>query len=447
MRTSRISAALVSLSIFLTGPAAVRGQPKPAQAPPKDWKGDQVFRLSVETWDAARSDTRAAKPTAAYHVDVRHYTVAPAADMPYWILIFEPSPGTPRRLRGSYSTWVYKDGHLVAKAEREFPRQEREEREVISFIDNSAVARPFEGMPMELVAPTLPRKFANDKGTMELLREDDGDNILMVAVIKIKGHDQVQITQTWRKGEIWWREYTREVNGRKVLQAKFTSIIPLTQFNKEKALRENHNAHTTWDDRLTVKVNVVKQDAKVSEMIDPVLKASGVTLTVDESLRGYVPSFGYCQFKDCPAWVVVNFVASHYHEAKWEVRKGGYVLKPAMTMTDAGLKNIADADEITSLNLFSTQVTNEGLKELVRFPELATLDLANTRITDAGLKELASLKNLESLDLECTQVTEAGLKHLVGLKKLKSLNLRHTKVSRAGLVELQNAMPRWDIVR
>ena len=77
----------------------------------------------------------------------------------------------------------------------------------------------------------------------------------------------------------------------------------------------------------------------------------------------------------------------------------------------------------------------------VRSPEhhaaLRTSDLYWTGgITDAGLKEMAALEHLTTLDLSFTQVTAAGLKELAGLKNLRSLNISGTHVTNKGLKEL-----------
>jgi hypothetical protein len=75
------------------------------------------------------------------------------------------------------------------------------------------------------------------------------------------------------------------------------------------------------------------------------------------------------------------------------------------------------------------------------------LSFENTSLTDAGLKELAGLENLTSLDLRHTKVTDAGLKELAGLKNLILLVLEETKVTGAGVKELQKALPNCRIQR
>ncbi len=81
-------------------------------------------------------------------------------------------------------------------------------------------------------------------------------------------------------------------------------------------------------------------------------------------------------------------------------------------LKNAGLKELKDLKQLTTLYLNSTQVTNEGLKELKHLEKLTTLSLGVTQVTDAGLKELKHLKQLTSLKLDHTKVTDAGVKEL-----------------------------------
>ena len=76
------------------------------------------------------------------------------------------------------------------------------------------------------------------------------------------------------------------------------------------------------------------------------------------------------------------------------------------------------------------------------------VSLFTTAVTDAGLKELKDLKQLTTLDLDGTKVTDAGLKELKDLKQLTSLNLMNTEqVTDDGVADLQKALPGCKISR
>ena len=116
-------------------------------------------------------------------------------------------------------------------------------------------------------------------------------------------------------------------------------------------------------------------------------------------------------------------------------------------VTDAGLKELKELKTLSSLNLASTKVTDTGLKELKEIKTLSSLDLSYTKVTDAGLKELKDLKNLASLNLYGSKITDAGLKDLQDVKTLSALNLGGTKVTDAGVKELQAALPKCKVTR
>jgi hypothetical protein len=100
------------------------------------------------------------------------------------------------------------------------------------------------------------------------------------------------------------------------------------------------------------------------------------------------------------------------------------------------------------LDLSRTPIPDAGLKELAKLQQLTSLDLSRTRITDAGLKELAKLQQLTSLDVRETKITDAGLKEVAKLQQLTSLNLRRCdEITDAGVAELKKALPKCEIDR
>ena len=68
-------------------------------------------------------------------------------------------------------------------------------------------------------------------------------------------------------------------------------------------------------------------------------------------------------------------------------------------------------------------------------------------LTDAGLKELRELKNLTSLCLWNTPITDVGLGELKELKTLTLIKLTGAPVTDAGVNDLQKALPRCTILR
>jgi hypothetical protein len=120
----------------------------------------------------------------------------------------------------------------------------------------------------------------------------------------------------------------------------------------------------------------------------------------------------------------------------------------------AGGKRPLTSADVIALDLAGTSVTDAGLKELADLRNLHSLNLNNTEVTDKGLKELARFKRLETLNLDSCHVTDAGLRELAELSGLKVLTLydsfigyRTVQVTDAGVAELKKALPYCTIKR
>jgi len=107
-------------------------------------------------------------------------------------------------------------------------------------------------------------------------------------------------------------------------------------------------------------------------------------------------------------------------------------------LSDAGLKELSKAQNLTGLSVPQTRITNAGIKELAAFKHLHTLNVFDTQISDAGLKELATLKQLKRLYLGNTKITDAGLRDLAALPQLNTITLDGAEITDAGLEELAN---------
>ena len=105
-------------------------------------------------------------------------------------------------------------------------------------------------------------------------------------------------------------------------------------------------------------------------------------------------------------------------------------------VTDTGLKELAGLKQLRDLDIGETKVSDLGLKELAGLLQLRTLKLNATKVTDVGLNELTGLMNLYKLRLDKTHVTDTGLKELASLKNLRDLNLSDTRVTGTGFKEL-----------
>ena len=106
-------------------------------------------------------------------------------------------------------------------------------------------------------------------------------------------------------------------------------------------------------------------------------------------------------------------------------------------VSDAGLQQLSQLRELTSLSLVRTQITDEGLPALQPLRQLESLDLSRTAITGAGLAHVGSLDHLKVLKLNFTPVADEGLRKLKGIHNLEELQLRGCVITDAGLAELR----------
>ncbi len=105
-------------------------------------------------------------------------------------------------------------------------------------------------------------------------------------------------------------------------------------------------------------------------------------------------------------------------------------------ITDAGVENLADCDDLVAMNLSKTQVTDQSADVLADCNNLKSLWLDDTKLTDAGLADLDDLSALETLSLARTGITDAGLIKAAGWQRLKALDLSGTKLNGTFLQKL-----------
>jgi hypothetical protein len=116
-------------------------------------------------------------------------------------------------------------------------------------------------------------------------------------------------------------------------------------------------------------------------------------------------------------------------------------------MTATGLKDLAKLQSITRLSLSQMDVTEEMLKEVAEFKDLTRFDFSFNKceVTIAGMKQIAKLGKLEKLGFFNVDVSDAAAKELGRSKNLKDLDFLNTKVTEAGAEELRKQLPKCEI--
>lgn len=88
------------------------------------------------------------------------------------------------------------------------------------------------------------------------------------------------------------------------------------------------------------------------------------------------------------------------------------------------LKGIVTSEELTHLNLSSSNIKNVTESAFVNLPNLKSLDLSNNTIHDLPLNVFSNLKNLEYLSLAKNYITNVSHR-FTNLNKLKKLDISH----------------------
>ena len=95
------------------------------------------------------------------------------------------------------------------------------------------------------------------------------------------------------------------------------------------------------------------------------------------------------------------------------------------SITDGGLKHLADKANLRFLSLPGCGGVEDGGLTHLRLLPLIELDLSDTAIGDKGLAHIGAIPTLETLSLaKCSVITDAGVEHLAGLTNLVELDLR-----------------------
>jgi len=127
-----------------------------------------------------------------------------------------------------------------------------------------------------------------------------------------------------------------------------------------------------------------------------------------------------------------------------------------LAFTAVGMrKSFGDADlaklepvipALVSLDLSATSVTDSGLRLLANAVELRSLRLSETDVTNAALDFLAELPNLESLNLHSTGIGNEAVAKLAAMTQLRKLYLWRTGVDEDGMRKLAESLPECEIV-
>jgi hypothetical protein len=116
-------------------------------------------------------------------------------------------------------------------------------------------------------------------------------------------------------------------------------------------------------------------------------------------------------------------------------------------LTDEGFRSIEGCSNIAGLYCAHTNVTDAGMEALETLGTLRELDLSGTAVGDEGLKDFENLSDLTFFNLADTKVSSVGMEYLQEMTSLRSLNLSHTRVDDQGLqyIKLMTQLEKLDL--
>jgi hypothetical protein len=120
----------------------------------------------------------------------------------------------------------------------------------------------------------------------------------------------------------------------------------------------------------------------------------------------------------------------------------------APNVTGEGLKHLTGLTALTELSLGQVNLGDTRLDQIAILRQVTSLTIEGTQriegthgITDKGLEQIANFDNLRRLTLTIVPITDAGLVHLSRMKNLESVSLHGTDASIDGISNLHKALP------
>jgi hypothetical protein len=232
---------------------------------------------------------------------------------------------------------------------------------VVRAGDAHVLAATIEGFPLELFP--LANGRGGGKFDARFRRAEKGDEITAELEVTEGGRPVYSVRQTWVKGELWWREYERHVNGRKELTARLANAPGPEAAGGKFSLRA--------DPRLRRVLHRLPATPSLPDLLARLRQATGLRFDVSEELSGHTPDLGYLQPSDRGyyCWQVMEIIqASQLEGGRWEKLEQGYRLSGRSVAAAAARPGTAAEDATVPPGSTSVLVwTGVGLAALLLF--------------------------------------------------------------------------------
>lgn len=173
--------------------------------------------------------------------------------------------------------------------------------------------------------------------------------------------------------------------------------------------------------------------AKLPALVDLNLQSSGVTIEDLKKLPQVLPNLQILNL----SWLQVN-------EALPELAKLTQLTSFNLfhsDLNDTGAVSLGKMTTLQKLYIWNTVITDAGMAHLKDLKNITLIYISDTQMTDKGMEALSGMSKLDYLWMNNLPITDEGLKKLVTCSALRSVQARQTKITDAGVAALTQAIP------
>jgi prepilin-type N-terminal cleavage/methylation domain-containing protein len=313
------------LPLLLVSNLHIAAQAEPASPRPMDlWKNGEMLNLSIEV---------PGQTSFISHVVTSNLEAGKGG--PGWQLTFIPGDKAPASLKGRCRVLVDPKTGKSTRAIR-LPDNKEIALETIGPI-TFIIGAP-EAMPLEWFASFEPAEARVDgekiARRISIRKEEEGSFVHVTMTLREDNIEVLRVWQKWVPGEKWWREYERDVKGKKNLIARLLNppVLKEVVAAKQKPIDEWGKfvkAHPLGRDvKLHSPVLCADENPTLSTLLDRLREKTGLQFTVAENLIYHEPELADLHRKHELVYTYMEILATRdLDNGRWEKTDGGYRLE------------------------------------------------------------------------------------------------------------------------
>lgn len=311
--------------------------------PSRLWQQRDLWKIKVER----HSGKKTGRPIT-YTLGVMASHRKPYEGVDCWNLFLTPLGNAPRSLARQCWLVIEKERGRLKKA-KFFERKKFAPYFSLNPSPQGAFfAEPPDGFPLEYFTLSGPPRSVIPHGHATLTihrRWMNEDELLVEATMATGEKIDFKIRQKWIKGEKWWREYERWQADRIVLRASLgvpprnlKKIIAADKAaaKKAKSALKNIDMSLRQDGRLHASLSFQEKNIRLSNVLNELTEATGLTFTLADNLANHDPELGSWQLPSVAAWAVMETLTKRQlQNGHWQKTATGYQLVGTSTVPAA----------------------------------------------------------------------------------------------------------------